>query len=246
MEQPSFFDQIASTVAQDWLTLLLAFLAGVVPVLVWLWFWEHEDKHPEPKKLIFASFLGGMAAVVIALPLEQRISAWLDIYKNLEGVIWAWAIVEEGLKFLFAYVIALRRLENDEPIDSMMYMITVALGFAALENAFFIWNPLSNGSAMDALVTGNARFIGATLLHTVASGVIGLFLALSFYRDRRAKWLFGVLGVAFAIVLHALFNLSIISFNGGDAIIPFYAVWIAVVGTLLAFEKVKQIKQPTS
>lgn len=221
-------------------------LAGIIPVLLWLWFWEHEDKHPEPIRLVVSCFIGGMISVLVALELERAAAIQYDIYRNLEGVIWVWAVIEELLKYLVAYLVALRRTENDEPIDAMMYMITVALGFAALENAFFLFNPIINGDPLQAAITGNTRFIGATLLHTISSGVAGLMIGLAFYKSVFVKRVFTLLGIGIAIVLHALFNLAIISYNGGDAILPFYAVWIAVIGILLAFEKVKRIKKPTS
>ncbi len=228
--------------------IILAFLGGLLPVLIWLWFWEHEDKHPEPKKLIFLAFLGGMIGVALALFIEQSACTVTCIGQQPTMLTyWAWAAIEELLKFGLAYALVLRRIENHEPIDSMMYMITAALGFSAAENAlFFFFNSDFNlhGKVLDALVSNNQRFIGATLVHTMASGIIGLTLALSFYRSRRAKIVYVGLGVITATVLHAFFNLSIIVMNESWPLIPFYAVWIIIVFLLLAFEKVKSLTPP--
>jgi protease PrsW len=224
-----------------YLKVFLAFLGGLVPVLIWLWFWEHEDKHPEPKKLIFFAFAAGMLSVLVTLPLEQVVAKTTS---NLTILIFTWAALEEGIKFIFAYLVVLIRKENDEPIDSVMYMITVALGFAAIENAFFLFNPIFGEQHIEAIATGNLRFIGATLLHTITSSIIGFAFAFSFYRSNRARALYVFIGVITAIVLHAAFNLSIISFNESVPILPFYAVWFVIVLILLAFEKVKSLKQP--
>jgi RsiW-degrading membrane proteinase PrsW (M82 family) len=44
-------------------------LGGLLPALLWLWFFLKEDsKRPEPKWLILAAFLAGMLAVILALP----------------------------------------------------------------------------------------------------------------------------------------------------------------------------------
>jgi protease PrsW len=223
----------------------IAFVSGLVPVLVWLWFWEHEDKNPEPKKLVIAVFIGGMISVGVALFAEQFVCIVAGIKActstPTSTIIFIWAAIEEIVKYTAAYIIVLSRAENDEPIDSMMYMIMVALGFAALENALFIFNPLNQGLALVAITTGNLRFIGATLLHTIASGTIGLFLALAFYKDVATRRMYIAIGVITAIVLHALFNLSIMATNGSSQVLPLYAVWIAIVVVLLAFEKVKTI-----
>lgn len=221
--------------------LLISFFAGLIPVLLWLWFWEHEDKHPEPKKLILLAFVAGMVGVALTLPLEQMVA---DLNLDLGITIFLWAAIEELVKFSAAFIAVLMRAENDEPIDSMMYMITTALGFAALENMLFLFTPISTGHTAEALMTGDLRFVGATLLHTITSGIIGLALSLTFYRSKHAKRIYVTIGVITAIVLHAFFNLSIILFNGSKPIIPFYAVWVAIVLILLAFEKVKNIKQP--
>lgn len=229
--------------------LILAFLTGFIPVLIWLWFWEHEDKHPEPLKLIFFAFVGGMAAVIAALFLEELTCVyWAGGVAACDPVpptqiLIVWAVIEELLKFGVAYILVLSRAENDEPIDSVMYMIAVALGFAALENAFYLYfGPISNGIGAELIAISNVRFVGATVLHTVASSVIGLSLAFSFYKDEMYRFVAVILGVITAIILHATFNLTIMAFEGNSAIIiPFYAIWLVVIIILLTLEKVKNI-----
>jgi RsiW-degrading membrane proteinase PrsW (M82 family) len=232
--------------------IILAFLGGVIPVLIWLYFWEHEDKHPEPTRSLIYAFLAGMLAVAVALPFEAVVLNVVNSNTLIFSVFFTspmtitiilWAAVEELLKFAAAYFAVLSRAENDEPIDSMIYMITVALGFSALENGLFLFQPIFYNQTIQALTTGNLRFIGATLLHTITSGVIGLALALSFYRSKKTRRLYVTIGVITAILLHAFFNLSIIIFNSSEPLIPFFAVWIAIVLFLLAFEKVKQMRQ---
>jgi RsiW-degrading membrane proteinase PrsW (M82 family) len=218
----------------------LAFFAGLLPVLVWLWFWEHEDKHPEPKTTTFLVFFAGMLSVVSALIFEQFSS---KIVTDLTYLFFIWAAIEELIKFAVVYFIVITRAENHEPIDNMMYMIVAALGFSAVENALFIFNPLSAGSHIEALATGNIRFFGATLLHTVASSIIGYAMAITFYRSKKAQALYVTIGVISAIVLHATFNLTIIGLNESFPILPFYGVWVVIV--LLRAEDQVRTGDPT-
>lgn len=220
---------------------LLAFLGGLIPVFIWLQFWEHEDKHPEPKRLITLSFLAGMICVVLAIPLERWVLNMGLVQTST--FIW-WAVIEECLKFIACYVIVLRRAENDEPIDATMYLIATALGFAALENALFILQPILDNEISKTLITLNFRFIGATVLHIIASSTIGIFLAASFYRSTTTKFFFAAYGLFTAILLHAFFNLSIIVSNGSATLYSFYAVWVAVIAMLLILERIKSIKKP--
>lgn len=214
----------------------VAFLSGLVPALFWVWFWLREDSNkPEPYFLIAISFIAGMAVVPIALPL-QKIA--LDLYSG-DNVMLVWVIIEELLKYTAALALIFWNREVDEPIDMVIYMIVIALGFAALENALFIFNPLVMGEYLSSILTGGFRFLGATLLHVLASGTVGVFLALAYYRSKLTQVLAGTLGLFIAIVLHALFNFFIMDASGETILAVFLFVWMGIILLFLLFEKIK-------
>ncbi|MEM9336581.1 MAG: PrsW family glutamic-type intramembrane protease [Patescibacteria group bacterium] len=221
----------------------IAFLGGLIPALFWLWFWLREDrKNPEPFLLIAITFIAGMAVVPLALPLQQLAC---EIFQNgvcqpaSDNLLYTWVIIEEVLKYAAALVVIFWNKAVDEPIDMIIYMITIALGFAALENALFIANPLMAGDYLNTALTGSFRFLGATLLHVLASGTIGVLLAFSFYKSNRVKLSFGMLGLFIAIVLHALFNFFIMDASGETILGVFLFVWMGIIVLFLLFEKVK-------
>lgn len=217
-------------------TVLIAFAGGLVPSLLWLWFWLREDRcQPEPRRLILYAFLGGMVAVPLVLPIEKAVAGAV----SGGAVIFLWAAIEEIMKLIVAYVVVLRRRELDEPIDALIYLISVALGFAALENALFLLEPLSKADTFGSLITGNLRFIGATLLHILSSATVGLGIAIAFRRSLRRRLFAFAAAVILAVALHALFNFFIILSNGGKLFAVFTFVWIGVIILLLLFEKVK-------
>jgi RsiW-degrading membrane proteinase PrsW (M82 family) len=218
---------------------LLAPILAMIPALVWLWFWLKEDRHPEPLKMIVLSFLGGMVTVFAVLPLQKLVYNYLPSPNTTSFVIWA--AIEEVLKFLFIYVIALSRKVDDEPIDSIIYMIIGALGFVSMENTLFLITPIGAGDLSGAIITGSLRFIGASLLHTLSSATIGIFMAFSFYKSRFKKIYYTLSGIILAIVLHSAFNLSIIQEIDGSLFIIFGTVWIGIIIVLLLFEKIKTI-----
>lgn len=221
--------------------ILIAFMGGLIPALFWLWFWLREDKpHPEPKALIAAAFLSGMAIVAIVLPLQKFA---LERFSG-DSLIFVWVTIEEILKYSAALVVVLWNRAVDEPIDTIIYMIAVALGFSAFENALFIFTPLQNGSITESIITGNFRFLGATLLHVLASGTVGAAMALSFYLARSIRILFSTAGLIIAIALHALFNSFIMGSSSGETILTvFLFVWMGIIALLLVFEKVKQLER---
>ena len=241
-------------------TLFFSLLGGVLPALLWLWFWLREDRlHPEPRGLLVFSFIAGMVAVLPALWLEQWVCGQvivnslsecptgLTFARDVWFVIIGWAMIEEVLKYGASYYSALRKRDNDEPIDALIYLITAALGFAALENTLFLSGAIKTGGLFKGVDIGVLRFVGASLLHVVTSGFIGFCIALAFYKSRAAKRLFRALGITGAIALHTLFNFYILE-SAGDAKMTFTVfafVWLAIILLIIAFEKVKQLKEPT-
>ena len=219
----------------------LALTGGVVPALFWLWFWLREDRaHPEPKRLIISSFIAGMAVVSLVLPLQRFAMERFDG----NDLVVVWVIIEEVLKYSAALIVVLWNKQVDEPIDTIIYMITIALGFSALENALFIFAPLSSGNIAESILTSQFRFVGATLHHVLASGTVGATMAFAFYKGRRARIMYATLGLCIAIVLHAVFNFSIMNAKGETLLSIFMFVWLGIIILFLVFEKVKRIQRP--
>lgn len=213
---------------------------GILPALAWLWFWRREDaKHPEPRRLIALAFFAGIVAVAIVIPLEKFVASYLVSQTIIFTV---WSAIEEITKYLAARFTVLNRREDDEPIDPIIYMVTVALGFAAAENTLFLLSPLAGTNVLETLVTGNLRFVGATLLHVLSSAVIGVALGMSFYKSRSRKRLYVTAGVILAIVLHSLFNFLILNTPESELLRTFGFVWVGLVALLAILEFIKRIR----
>jgi RsiW-degrading membrane proteinase PrsW (M82 family) len=219
-------------------TIGIALLGGILPALIWLWFWLKEDStNPEPKGLLLLTFLGGILSVVAVLPLQRFSEAY---FSNGTTLMVVWAGLEEIVKYIFVAIIALRSRHCDEPIDFAIYMITGALGFAALENALFLLDPLSLQDSVVSLLTGNLRFIGSMLLHVVASGIIGMAIGFAYYKNfiRREIALFT--GIILSIALHSAFNYFIIN-NNQNVFSVFTLLWIVTIVFIFLFELLRRL-----
>ena len=221
--------------------ILISLLFGFIPVFIWLVFWLYEDKQrPEPRSMILRALIGGMLVVPLAIPIQQF------GFDRFSFGVFSFVIVsisEEVLKYLAAYIFVLRSKENNEPLDAVIYMITVALGFSAVENSLFLIQEAQFGAIVPSLViTGNMRFIGATLLHLISSATVGIFMSLAFYKPKKIKRLAILAGLMLATVLHTIFNLLIIQDVQPNIFTTFTFVWVGVVVLLLLFEKVKNIR----
>ncbi len=230
-----------ATLTADPKILFLAFLGGVIPSLLWLWFWLKEDEiHPEPKLLLTFVFILGMIAVIIVFPIQKFIQT---LVSSQNGQLILWASAEELLKYLAVLIILYRTNNADEPIDWPIYLITAALGFATLENTLYLIKPLSISGTTVSLLTGQLRFLGSTLLHTISSGTIGIFIGISFFMREFKKIWFLLFGFIIAIALHSAFNFFIIQNDGNDFLKVFAFLWVVTIIVMLLFEKVRRMSE---
>lgn len=218
-------------------TLGYAFLGGLVPALIWLYLLLKEDARcPEPRKLIALAFIAGMTAVALALPLEQFVQKYFVDHSF--SILTAWALIEEVLKYSMAAVFILWRPDVDEAPDYVVYMITVALGFAAAENMLFILSD-SGGSLIEGSIIGNLRFLGSTLVHVISSAAIGFGFAISAARGPLGRVTSAAGGLILAISLHTAFNVLIMSQGASTTLAAFFLTWTVAVAFFAAFEVLK-------
>lgn len=216
--------------------ILFAIATGLLPSVIWLFFWLHIDRdHPEPWRLLFLSFLMGAVAVVFASKLQNITQ---DLVRNPTERIALWAGIEEALKLVAFYVIAYKSDYDDEAIDPALYLITVALGFAALENVFYIIAPGASFNITAGLLTGGLRFFGSTLLHAIASCFIGICIGLSAKQWRGTSMLIGLAGATF---LHTAFNFFILKNDTASALQIYGYLWVAAIISHVILEKLRRI-----
>ena len=221
---------------------------GFVPSLVWLAFYLKKDLHPEPKYLISKTFLMGIVMAPLAVAAQWlfrdgilQLRPGYEIQTSVWFFLWA-AFIEELVKFMVVKFVVLHDPEFDEPLDAMIYMISAGLGFAAIENILVLFQAVAN-STDAAIQIWLLRFVGATLLHAVASAMVGYFLALSwFYRHHSAKLIAFGLGVA--TILHLIFNIILLGGTGGPASFFYSTIFLVVIAGIISilFTRLKKLE----
>lgn len=230
-----------SMITSDPKILGLAFLGGLIPSLLWLWFWlKEEENKPEPKWILSLVFILGMMAVIVVLPIQRFIHGNMNIDSHTLELILL-ASTEEIIKYLVVLVVLYKTDYIREPIDWPIYLITAALGFAALENALFLIKPIAMGQDTVSLLTGQLRFLGSTLLHAVASGILGIALGISLHIQGFRRKFYITIGLLSAIALHSAFNFFIIRSNGNDFLKVFAFLWVVTIIVMLLYEKVRRM-----
>lgn len=233
---------------------LFAFLIGFIPILIWLAFWLLQDRRrPEPKRLLIIAFLLGMVAVPFAIFAQGGVAQALAVNPGALSFVepmllfilfLLWAGIEEVFKIILVVFIVFRKTAFDEPIDVPVYFITAALGFAALENTLFLAGAFSDGQFVQGFITGNLRFVGATLIHTLSTALVAGAVAFAFYRGWKTRLLWGFGGLAAATIVHALFNFFIVTTRADFLLVIFAAVWVGIVFFLVGLEYIKRLERP--
>ena len=224
--------------------LLLTFL----PPVLWLMFYLREDRHPEPKLLLLLTFIGGMASVVVAVVGECAFAQLARQGSCREGIDYIGqnaivlflgiAFIEEYVKYLVVKFLILRRADFDEPVDAMIYLITAALGFAAVENVLFIFPLFHENLRLGLEITTN-RFLGANFLHALSSAIVGFFLARAWFSPYRRHAI--ACGIIIASLFHASFNYLILirgDFPQGTLYLIFLLAMMAVI-VFIDFERLR-------
>ncbi|MDI6591452.1 MAG: PrsW family intramembrane metalloprotease [Patescibacteria group bacterium] len=227
------------------LLIIFAFL----PSFIWLLFYLRKDVHPESNPMVLKIFFYGMAAAILTalielgffqetakLPFSPFLISFLNIFVGV-------ALVEEILKYLVVKEKVLNNPEFDEPIDAMLYMIIAGLGFAALENILIFLSPkVFFFGISETLTLAIFRFISATFLHALCSGILGFFLALSFFEIKKRN-IFLTIGLFLAITLHGLYNFSIMEIEGILRLaIPIIILTTLGIAVSFGFKRLKELK----
>ncbi len=226
------------------MSLIFPLIIGILPSFIWaLFFIREDDVHPEPKKLLLYAFLAGAGITLFVIGPQLALTSLLTKNGFAQYGFWSLLIlasVEEIFKFFAIYLTIARLKDFDEPIDAMVYMIIAALGFAAVENVFSVSRnnlPLPLGTSSIEILS--LRFIGATLLHSLSSALVGYYWGLAILQKHKFSALI-LEGLGVAIILHTVFNYLIVLFGPSSSL----ALLLLITTSFFIFNDFEQLKLP--
>ena len=233
---------------------LFIYLATVVPpIILGIIIWK-SDKFPEPGKFLVTAFMLGVS---IFLPLdflilfsEDYLAPFLGL--NLElidnwkpGDPYPWgesaffnyfraAYLEEGLKFAFLIFVCVRLDALNEPIDAIVYGAAIGLGYAAMENLFYLYAPEAW-----SLETVKTRYY-PLIMHLGFGVVMGWLLSLSLF-DETSKFkrtFLIILSLLIPVLFHGTYN-----YYGTADIFPILTIILII--SIIYWARREQLKKIT-
>ena len=204
-------------------------LAAIFPIVVLCYFIYKKDYNKEPSSVLSKLFIFGFLSVIPVLILELLFSAIIP--ENTNSFIITFintficvGLIEEGFKWIITKKFGYDNKEFDEIYDIIVYSVFASLGFACIENIFYV---LQNGF-------GNAilRAIISIPGHTMFAVFMGYFFAKAKVSSiNNNKQLYNknmILSLLVPSVIHTLFD-TFLLFNSSFYLICFLFFDIVMV-----------------
>ena len=191
-------------------TVILTF----VPSILILFYFIFNDKFKEPiGSIILIFFLGFLICLPAGILNElsddfffKKLNYSEDLTVSFLGPAWA----EELLKFSILYFIVLKRHEFNEPMDGLVYGVTVSLGFATYENYTYVYEwavaiAKEENFSTEAFsyLVALGRSYSAIPLHGFNGAVMGYYFGMYAFTGNKN---YLVLSLALPYLFHGFYN----------------------------------------
>ncbi len=225
---------------------IASLLAAVIPMATYLLIiWRLDRYDREPFSLLLINYIyGAVGAIILAIigsglvtNLLSYIMSNEDTILRIQTIIIA-PVVEETTKGFFLFMMIANK-KFDNITDGIVYGGAIGLGFGMTENFFYFLFYSQSFNGWLTIVIIRTLFSG--VMHCVSTGTLGAFLGYAKFKPKIIKMTFPVVGLAVAMFIHFLWNLSV-SFES-TAILGFLfmiftiAVFITVFSISLLGEK---------
>ena len=214
-------------------------LLTILPSILIISYFVYSDKFKEPRGEIIKIFIYGILITIPAYFLNTYLNAfWYANFQVSQEIISSFltaAPVEEGLKLSILYFYVYKMKDFNEPIDGIVYGVTVSLGFATLENIYYVYL-LADYFDTTSMALAIARSFSAVPAHAVFGVFMGYFFMKYSFIKKGDNLLFAFL---IPFVLHGCYNLFIAS----NFFISLLLILISWIVALKLFSRLKNTQQ---
>ena len=162
------------------LTDLIAAISPAVLIIIVVYYY---DRHKEAPRHIWKLVIMG---AVVVLPVSWLEREMLNTYASTFSPSWPFlsslftaffvaGVVEEGGKALVFYRFVYKKPWVNEPFDSIVYAVTISMGFALVENFLYITS--------DGLSTAFVRAFTAVPAHAMFGVIMGTLFSQSQFKS---------------------------------------------------------------
>lgn len=208
-------------------------LLGALPALLAMWYFDRLDaRRPEPPSTLRRVAVAGAVSVLPCAVIEVMLMSAGPPDGTYQGALFKGFVVagavEELAKLLCVRWFVWHKPEFDERFDGIVYATRAGLGFALLENVFYL---LQTKDAAGFVALFLLRALLAVPGHAVWAGIMGYCAAIRRY-DHRGPGLVG--GYLIAVFLHGAYDAAFfvaprVQVDAPWAVAPVFAVPLAII-----------------
>ena len=186
--------------------MLIILAAAILPaLLLWGYIWKMDRKKEPTKWLVKATFYGVLICFPVAF-VESMISSVLfdsggpsTIIGTTADAFMVAAIPEETFKLLALRWVLKKNPYFDEHFDGIVYAVCVGLGFAGLENIFYLFD-----NAEDWLSVAFLRSLMAVPGHYAFAVLMGFYYSKYHFVDHSLRT--GAMVLVAPVLAHGLYD----------------------------------------
>jgi RsiW-degrading membrane proteinase PrsW (M82 family) len=176
--------------------LIIVSLAPVFIIALYIYIRDKYEK--EPFRLLLRALLTGALIVLPVILIEKYLITFSDQLEGFSKAAYQAFIVasftEEGFKFLGFVLIFWWNVNFNEKFDGIVYAVFISLGFAAVENIFYVFQ--------GGIQIGLVRALTAIPAHALFGTVMGYYFGLArFYPQLKYRYL--ILAFSIPFLWHA-------------------------------------------
>jgi protease PrsW len=218
--------------------------AAIFPMIIYLYLiWRFDRYDREPVSLILRNYLwGALGAIIFSIIGSDLVFSVVSLFiydetllSNIQIILIA-PVVEESTKGIFLlFTIAGRRFDN--MTDGIVYGGAIGLGFGMTEN--FLYFITFGDTLQNWIILVVIRTLFSGVMHGVSTATFGAFLGYAKFKDMRFKIFSAAAGLSVAVLIHALWNLSVsyestaalgFIFLGASVIVMFIVFSLSIAG----------------
>lgn len=172
--------------------------AGIAPGLALLsYFYLRDQYDSEPILTVFKTFVFGALLVFPIMFIQYVLEAENIFQSSFVNAFLSSSMLEEFFKWFILFYVVYQHADFDEPYDGIVYGASVSLGFATLENIFYL---ISNG-----LEFAIGRALLPVSSHALFGVIMGYYIGKGkFTATSKAKWI--IYSLLFPFILHGIYD----------------------------------------
>jgi RsiW-degrading membrane proteinase PrsW (M82 family) len=201
--------------------LYFGIFATIIGSFFWLLFLRKRDKYePEPlHAMLFVLIIGGLASTFFA----SLGNVWVDnmsdfklshvianggsaSLSNVLGLFIPSAFIEEFCKYTAAFWLIRKNKQVNEPVDGIIYAVTVGLGFSLFENFLY--------AAQFGSLIVFPRLLFAVPLHMATAAIWGIYFSTTLAKNEKIVYSNAFPLFLLAVALHSAWNSSSVFLGG--------------------------------